>query len=65
MTWLGFPISILEPPNGLKSFMVVWDTKYQPLNLLNNGNSNVAKVRNGGKGNVLKLDWIIVSCCLQ
>ena len=65
MTWLGFPISILESRNGLKLFTVAWDTKCQPLNLLNNEKSNVAKVRKGGKGNVLKLDWIIVSCCLQ
>ena len=65
VTWLGFPISILEPQNGLKLFIVVWDTKCQPLNLLNNGKSNLAKVRKGGKGNVLKIDWIIVSCCLQ
>ena len=65
LDWDGFPISILEPRSGLKLFIVVWDTKCQPLNLLNDGNSNVAKVRNRGKGNVLKLDWIIVSCCLQ
>ena len=65
MTWLGFPIPTLEPRNGLKLFIVVWDTKWQPLNLLNNENSNVAKVRNGSIGNVLKLDWIMVSSCLQ
>ena len=65
VTWLGFPISILEPRNGPKLFIVVRDTKCQPLNLLNNRNSNVAKVRNGGRENVLKLDRIIESCCLQ
>ena len=65
VTWLGFPRSILEPRNGRNIFSAVWDTKCRPLNLLNNGKSNIAKVRKGGKGNVLKPDWIIESCCLQ
>ena len=65
MIWLVFPRSILEPRNGLKLFSDGWDTKCGPLNLLNNGKSNIAKVKKGGKWNVLKPDWMVESCCLQ
>ena len=47
MISLGFPRSILEPQNGLKLFSVGWDTKCRPLNLPNNGASNIAKVKKG------------------
>ena len=63
--WYSQDLSILEPQNGLKLLSVGWDTKYRLLNLINNGKSNIAKVKNGGKWNVLKPDWMIESCCLQ